>query len=83
MELLDMECRLSLLEPGEEGVVERVSGNSMLRGRLIDLGIIQGTKIKMQKKAPLQDPLEIKVKNFNLSLRICEAACIEVRRIEK
>lgn len=78
-----MECRLSLLEPGEEGVVERVTGNTMLRGSLIDLGIIQGTKIKMQKKAPLKDPLEIKVKNFNLSLRICEADCIEVGRIEK
>ena len=42
------------------------------------MGIVTGTEIKVQKYAPLGDPIEIKVKNFNLSLRKNEASLIAV-----
>ena len=69
---------LNLLKPGETGSVVRVIGNGTVKHRIIDMGIVAGTLIKVIKYAPLGDPMEIKVKNFNLSLRKTEAATIEL-----
>ena len=70
---------LNRLTPGETGIVVRVTGGGAVKRRIVDMGIIPGTRIKVQKLAPLGDPMEIKVKNFNLSLRKSEAAIIEVQ----
>lgn len=76
------ECRmakvLSDLLPGEKGVVKKVTGNSMIKRRIIDMGVVAGTIIEVQKFAPLGDPMEVKVKGFNLSLRKNEAEMIEL-----
>ncbi len=72
---------LNQILPGETVVVEKVLGNGPVKRRIIDMGIVAGTKIDVQKFAPLGDPIEIKVKNFNLSLRKSEAALIEVQAI--
>lgn len=69
---------LNLLKPGETGSVVRVIGNGLVKRRIVDMGIVAGTLIKVIKYAPLGDPMEIKVKNFNLSLRKAEAATIEL-----
>ncbi|GMA97921.1 ferrous iron transport protein A [Pelosinus sp. IPA-1] len=69
---------LSDLLPGEKGVVKKVAGNSMIKRRIIDMGVVAGTIIEVQKFAPLGDPMEIKVKGFNLSLRKNEAEMIEL-----
>ena len=69
---------LSDLLPGEKGVVKKVTGNSMIKRRIIDMGVVAGTIIEVQKFAPLGDPMEIKVKGFNLSLRKNEAEMIEL-----
>lgn len=61
--------------------VVRVTGAGAVKRRIVDMGIVGGTKILVQKYAPLGDPMEIKVKNFNLSLRKLEAALIEVKLI--
>lgn len=42
------------------------------------MGVIAGTEVTVIKYAPLKDPLEIKIKNFNLALRVSEASTIEV-----
>lgn len=68
---------LNQLLPGETGTVIKVTGNGPVRRRIVDMGLVAGTKVLVQKYAPLGDPLEIKVKNFNLSLRKSEAALIE------
>ena len=68
-----MEVKLSELKPGEEGVVVRVEGPPALRRRLMEMGIVRGTKIKMVRRAPLGDPIEYEVKGYNLSLRAGEA----------
>ncbi|WP_371363909.1 hypothetical protein SRRS_47980 [Sporomusa rhizae] len=70
---------LDSLLPGETAVVTKVVGSGPVKRRIIDMGLVAGTSIKVQKYAPLGDPMEIKVKNFNLSLRKSEAALIEVR----
>ena len=77
-----MEVKLSELESGEEGVVVRVEGPPALRRRLMEMGIVRGTKIKMVRRAPLGDPIEYEVKGYNLSLRAGEAdgVYVEVAR---
>jgi ferrous iron transport protein A len=70
---------LNQLRPGETGVVTRVSGSGPVKRRIIDMGVVAGSQVYVQKYAPLSDPMEIKVKNFNLSLRKSEAALIEVQ----
>lgn len=69
---------LSDLQPGEIGIVKKVLGNSMIKRRIVDMGIVAGTVVEVQKFAPLGDPMEIKVKGFNLSLRKTEAEMIEL-----
>ena len=69
---------LSDLLPGEKGIVKKVIGSSMIKRRIIDMGVVTGTVIEVQKFAPLGDPMEVKVKGFNLSLRKTEAQMIEL-----
>lgn len=69
---------LSKLQPGERGVVTKVTGSGAIHRRIIDMGIVPGATIKVEKFAPLGDPMEIKVKGFNLSLRKMEADTIQV-----
>jgi len=69
---------LSDLLPGEAGVVKKVLGTSMIKRRIVDMGVVAGTIVEVQKFAPLGDPMEIKVKGFNLSLRKNEAEMIEL-----
>lgn len=75
---IDMTKTLNQLMPGETGVVIKVKGSGPVKRRIVDMGLVAGTQIHVQKYAPLGDPIEIKAKNFNLSLRKSEAALIEV-----
>ena len=76
-----MQKKLSELEPGEKGTIVKVQGSGALRRRLLDMGLIRGTEIKMVRKSPLGDPLEFLVKGYNLSLRKkeCENVYVEVK----
>lgn len=69
---------LSQLAPSESAVVLRVVGGGPIQRRIVDMGMVPGARVTVQKFAPLGDPMEIKVKGFNLSLRKEEAAKIEV-----
>ena len=73
-----MNRTLDTLLPGETGVISRVTGSGPVKRRIVDMGLVAGTVVKVQKFAPLGDPMEIKVKNFNLSLRKSEAFMIEL-----
>lgn len=61
--------RLSELPIGSEGVIQAVYGEGALRLRLLDMGLIPGTKVSMQKVAPLGDPMEIRLRGYELTLR--------------
>ena len=69
---------LALLKPGEIGIIRKISSLGPLKRRLMDMGILVGEKVKVLKVAPLGDPIEIKVKKYNLSLRKSEAREIAV-----
>lgn len=70
--------KLSDMLVGESGKVLAIHGTGTIKHRLVDMGIVPGTSVQVVKYAPLADPLEIKVKNFQLSLRVSEAATIDV-----
>ncbi len=70
---------LSELGIGERCVVMKVNGEGAIRRRLFDMGVTPGTEILLRKKAPLGDPLEIKIRGYELTLRKAEASCVEVK----
>jgi len=70
--------RLSELKRGEKGRIVKIGGGGGLRRRLLDMGLVPGSEVEMERVAPLGDPIEIKVKGYNLSLRKEEADSIEV-----
>lgn len=63
---------------GETVTVAKVSGEGAIRRRILDMGIVKGTTITVQKVAPLGDPIEITVRGYELSLRKSEADNITV-----
>ena len=69
---------LSELKPKESGKVIKVSGSGSTHRRLLDMGPVSGTEIEVQRVAPLGDPIEIKIKGYDLSLRKEEATKIQV-----
>jgi len=72
---------LSDLRAGEKGIVKKVMGNSLIKRRIVDMGVVSGSVVEVQKFAPLGDPMEVKIKGFNLSLRKAEAEMIEIEII--
>ena len=66
------------MEPREKGIITRVGGNRGIRRRLIDMGVVAGAEVEVQRVAPLGDPVEIKIKGYDLALRREEAANIQV-----
>jgi Fe2+ transport system protein FeoA len=68
--------RLNEVMPGEVVKVRRIAGGP--KTRLLDMGLTPGTKIRVIKRAPLGDPIEIEVRGYKLSLRLEEAGYIEV-----
>ena len=69
---------LSEMKEGQTGIVVRVGGNGILRRRILEMGILKGTEVYIEKYAPLKDPLELIVKGYHISLRVEEAARITV-----
>jgi ferrous iron transport protein A len=72
---------LDKAEIGTMVKVCKVNGDKEVRRRIRDLGIIKGTEMEILRKAPLGDPVEFRLRNYNLSLRRTEAVLIEVERI--
>ena len=63
---------------GETVVVKRISGEPVLKRRLMDMGITKDCKIYIHKVAPLGDPVEITVRGYELSVRKEDASCVEI-----
>jgi len=68
------------LKPGEKGKVVKIKGKGNLKKRLLDMGIVPGTEIQLEKVAPLGDPIDILIKGYHLSLRKDEAKDILITR---
>ena len=70
---------LNELKTGSSGIITAVGGDGPLRCRLLDMGLIPRTRVTLQKVAPMGDPIEIRVRGYELTLRVEEAQKIEVR----
>lgn len=63
---------------GETVVVKKISGEPVLKRRLMDMGITKDCKIYIRKVAPLGDPVEITIRGYELSVRKEDASCVEL-----
>ena len=72
---------LSELEPGQNAIVESVGGSGSIRRHLLDMGLTPNALVTLQKIAPMGDPIQIRVRGYELTLRIEDAKKIEVREV--
>lgn len=72
---------LDKLEVGKDAVIESVGGKSALRRHFLDMGLTPGTEVTMMKKAPMGDPIELRLRSYELTLRLADAAQIEISGI--
>lgn len=68
---------LSELKQGETAIIAKVKGRGAFRRRIMEMGFVAGRKVKVVRRAPLQDPIEFDI-GYNVSLRESEASLIEV-----
>ena len=72
---------LSELKQGQTATIVCVGGNGPFRRRLLEMGFLRGTEIHVEKYAPLRDPIELILKGYHVSLRVEEAALVEVENL--
>ena len=70
---------LDKLSVGKCGTITAVGGEGALRLRLLDMGLIPKTKVNVVKVAPMGDPIEIRVRGYELTIRKEDAANIEIQ----
>ena len=75
--------KLGNLAIGKSAVIVSVGGTGALRQHFLDMGLIQGTEVTMVKYAPMGDPIEIKIHDYELTLRKEDAQKIEVKEVTK
>lgn len=73
---------LAQLSAGKSGVIETVGGQGALRCRLLDMGLIPRTAVTVQKVAPMGDPIQIRLRDYELTLRKEDAENITLREVE-
>ncbi len=77
-----MPCRIHDIRPGQSArIVGYEGGRSNYRTRLLTMGLTRGTEITLVRVAPLGDPVDIRVRGFNISLRKDEASVLQLECI--
>lgn len=71
------------LQIGQSGTVTHVGGEGALRLRFLDMGLIPGTEICLQKVAPMGDPIQIRLRGYELTIRREDARMIRIEEAEK
>jgi ferrous iron transport protein A len=69
---------LNNLKQGETGRIASFKGKGEVRKHLMEMGLVRGSDIKVERVAPLGDPIEVKIKGYSLSLRKEDAKKIEI-----
>ena len=69
---------LDQLPIGQEAIITAVGGQGELRCRFLDMGLIPKTRVRMQKVAPMGDPMEIRLRGYELTIRREDAAKITI-----
>ncbi len=68
---------LRRMEKGQKGIIHRVTASGEIGRRLLDMGLVPGTPFQVQGRAPLRDPVAIRIRSFTLMLRNSESDFIE------
>lgn len=76
-----MNSRLDTTNIGQSVKIVKIHTQGKLMHKLLDMGFVSGSKIEVIRKAPLNDPMELKIHNYHISLRQSEANLIEVEAI--
>ncbi len=63
---------------GEVAIIRKIHGEGATRRRMLDMGMTKGTSLSVMKVAPLGDPVEVRVRNSELSFRKADAELIEI-----
>ena len=74
---------LNTLSVGKSAMIRTVGGEGALRQHFLDMGMIPGAEVTVVKLAPMGDPMELQVHGYELTLRLEDAAQIEIEPIEK
>ncbi len=69
---------LKEVEVGSTVKVKKINGKGATKKRIMDMGLIRGVEVKVEKVAPLGDPIELILRGYSLSIRKAEAEQIEV-----
>lgn len=75
--------KLNELQTGKSARIISVGGTGALRQHFLDMGMIPGTTVKTVKYAPMGDPVEVRINGYELTLRIADAAEIEITPVEE
>jgi Fe2+ transport system protein FeoA len=73
-----MKPSLADLPPGQHAEIASIDCERGLSRRLMEMGLLPGTRVRVVRVAPLGDPIELRVRNYSLSVRRAEAAKIAV-----
>jgi ferrous iron transport protein A len=76
------ECALSDLNVGESGNIVRVGLRGRARRRLLEMGFVAGERVRLERVAPLGDPLAVRLKGYQLALRKADAERIWVTNVD-
>jgi Fe2+ transport system protein FeoA len=76
-----MESPLNELKPAAKGIIKQVKAQGMLKKKLLDMGVVPGSRLEILRVAPLGDPVEVRIRGYNLSLRKEEARQIFVEEL--
>ena len=76
-----MTTTLYEMTPGKKGRILKIAGKGMIKKRIVDMGMVPGAEIEVERYAPLGDPIEIKVKGYHLSLRKEDASLVLIELI--
>ena len=71
---------LGKLNPGDVAVIQGFSGALELQSRLVEMGLLKGTQIRVIKKAPFNGPIELKVRGYYVSIRMDDAKHIQIKK---
>ena len=74
---------LAEIKVGQDAVLRTISGQGELRHHLLDMGLTPGTEVTLRKVAPMGDPIEVELRGYELTLRLADAAKIEVDNVHE
>ena len=72
---------LNEVKEGKSCIIKKLGGDRKIIQKFLDMGFVPNSHLKLVRNAPLQDPIEVNIKGYNIAIRRSEAAHIEVEKL--